>query len=74
MSFEQIIKKHYKNVDNFAYLVGLSADAIRKYLRGERRPSPDAMEKLKNGSNGRVTPNIIYEIPLKEKSKRHRSN
>jgi len=67
MNLENTIKTKYKSIDAFAALVGLSPDAVRKYIRGERKPNPTSMDRIVSATNGFITPNLIYGITKKPK-------
>ncbi len=40
----------------FAARIGVSAEAVRRYLQGKRRPSWDVMPKIIEATGGKVTP------------------
>lgn len=48
----------------FAALVGTSAQAISCFCLGQRIPRPDVMRKIFDATNGAVTPNDFFDLPV----------
>ena len=44
----------------FAETLGVSVQAVHRYLNGERVPRPDVMIRIKQVTNGAVKPNDFY--------------
>jgi transcriptional regulator with XRE-family HTH domain len=54
-----LTEKSLTSVD-FAKKIGVSGESIRRYLRGDRRPSPEVMKRIARRTNGEVTANDFY--------------
>jgi hypothetical protein len=65
MRLNDFIEKNSPSVEAFALNAGLSADAIRKYLRGERTPRRKSITKIIDATQGQVTANDFYDLPQK---------
>lgn len=44
----------------FAAQIGVSAEAVRLYIRGERRPRSQILQAIQSKTDGAVTPNDFY--------------
>jgi len=44
----------------FAETLGVSVQAVHRYLSGERLPRPDVMMRIKQATHGAVRPNDFY--------------
>jgi hypothetical protein len=51
------------SVPDFARLIGISPEAVRRYLVGERNPRTSVMMEIIRHTNGRVTPNDFVVAP-----------
>lgn len=46
--------------NDFGGIVGVSSHAVLKWIRGERVPRPEIMEKIVKATSGVVQPNDFY--------------
>ena len=47
----------------FARKIGVSPQAVRRYVTGERRPSADIMTAIAQATDGEVRPNDFFDSP-----------
>ncbi len=45
-----------------AVRIGVTEQAVRHYLRGERIPAPEVMRRIVAATGGAVTPNDFYDV------------
>lgn len=50
----------------FAELIGVSPMAVSRYVRRERRPRDEVLIKIREVTNGRITPNDFYGMAADE--------
>lgn len=46
----------------FARTLGVSREAVRLYIKGDRLPRRDIMERIVRETDGEVTANDFYEV------------
>lgn len=62
MNLSEYLNKTGTSAENFASLIGAGSKAtVYRYLAGTRRPSEGMMQKIKEATNGQVTPNDFYQ-------------
>lgn len=49
--------------DEFAALIGVHGETVRRYLRGARLPSKAEMVRIYVATGGRVRPDHFYDLP-----------
>ena len=47
----------------FARRIGVSPQALSRYKLGQRRPEWDVLERIKDATDGKVTPNDFLSLP-----------
>lgn len=62
MLLEHYLTKRGLSHIQFAKSIGVSGEAVRRYLKGERMPTPSVMSKIIDATHGKVTPNDLYRI------------
>ena len=63
MKLEAYLNKNHKSIEEFAQEAGISAQAIYKYLRGERLPRKEFLNRLAAVTGGEVTANDFLDLP-----------
>jgi pyruvate dehydrogenase E1 component alpha subunit len=63
MKLEAYLTKNQKSIEEFAQEAGISAQAIYKYLRGERTPRKEFLTRVVAVTNGEVTANDFLDLP-----------
>ncbi len=63
MKLEAYLNKTHQSIEDFAQEAGISAQAIYKYLRGERLPRKEFLNRLAAVTNGEVTANDFLDLP-----------
>ena len=51
----------------FAATIGVSAETVRRYLTGERIPDKERMSRIALATDGQVTANDFFDLPLQRK-------
>lgn len=64
MKIRSYLKSNKITQAEFAALVGTSAQAISCFCLGQRIPRPDVMRKIFDATNGAVTPNDFFDLPV----------
>jgi transcriptional regulator with XRE-family HTH domain len=52
----------------FAANIGVSAETVRRYLKGERIPTKELMQEIALATDGQVTANDFFDLPLPGKA------
>jgi transcriptional regulator with XRE-family HTH domain len=47
---------------DFAQMIGRSPEAVRRYMKGERKPEEDTMRRIAEITEGEVTANDFFGI------------
>lgn len=69
MRLSDYFKNHKCNAEDFAELIGVSDQAVYKYLSGERKPrDKEILAAIANATNGQVTANDFYNVPSAKKN------
>ncbi len=63
MKLEAYLTKNQKSIEEFAQEAGISAQAIYKYLRGERIPRKEFLTRMAAATGGEVTANDFLDLP-----------
>ena len=63
MKLSQFLDLSQKTISQAAQEIGVSPEAVRYWLNGERRPSHYLMTKIYIWSGGQITPNDFHELP-----------
>jgi len=61
MKLETYLHKYQLSIGEFAKALGLSHEAVRRYLRMGRIPEPSVMRLILAATKGRVKPNDFYQ-------------
>ncbi len=64
MKLARFLIAHQMTPAAFARLIGVTRNAVHRYVRGERMPAPEVMERIVQVTEGAVTPNDFYDIAL----------
>lgn len=51
------------SVATFADTIGVTVQAVHRYVNGERIPNRDVMERIALVTGGKVQPNDFYSVP-----------
>ncbi len=57
MTLSEYLKESGNTAAEFAEIIGVSQEAVRMWLRGERRPRFEHLEAIAEATSGRVLPN-----------------
>lgn len=57
MRLSAYLAKHHLSYREFAELVGVSDEAVRRYVSGERFPMLDVLHRIAKATRGQVTAN-----------------
>ena len=60
MKLREYLDDRKFSADAFGGIVGVSGHAVLKWIRGERVPRPEIMEKIVKATRGTVQPNDFY--------------
>lgn len=60
MKLDEYLAAEDVSIATFAGLIGVSVQAVHRYLSGERIPRPDLMERIEATTGGRVQANDLY--------------
>jgi transcriptional regulator with XRE-family HTH domain len=60
MKLREYLDDRNFTANDFGGIVGVSGHAVLKWMRGERVPRPDIMEKIVEATSGAVQPNDFY--------------
>jgi transcriptional regulator with XRE-family HTH domain len=60
MQLRQYLTKRNIPIPAFAERIGVSTQAVHRYLTGERMPRRDVMERIKVETGGAVQPNDFF--------------
>ncbi len=63
MKLDAYLQKTNKSIEELSQETGISAQAIYKYLRGERIPRKEFFTKLAEATGGQVTANDFLDLP-----------
>lgn len=61
MKLQTYLDKSGTSRANFALQVGVTTEAVRLWVRGQRMPDRESMEKIRVATNGQVAPNDFYD-------------
>ena len=62
MTLDEHIKRTGVKNAEFARLIGVSGEAVRRYREGARIPSAEVMRRIVRVTGGAVQPNDFYEL------------
>jgi len=57
MQLSDHLEQSGESIPSFAARIGVSPQAVHRYLHDQRRPKWPILEKIKTATNGQVTPN-----------------
>ena len=60
MQLRQYLTKRNIAIPAFAERIGVTQQAVHRYLTGERLPRRDVMERIKAATGGAVQPNDFF--------------
>jgi transcriptional regulator with XRE-family HTH domain len=61
MTLDRYMAAHGLDAAAIAHQIGVSSEAVRKWLRGERIPRPEYMRRIGEITGGQVAPASFYE-------------
>ena len=64
MKIRAYLKLNKITQGEFADIIGASPQAISCFCLGQRIPRPDVMRKIFDATNGAVTPNDFFDLPV----------
>ena len=62
MKLRQYLTDHDLTLTEFARLVGVTTEAVRRYVGGDRTPTPDVMRRIFDMTDGAVTANDFFDL------------
>lgn len=65
MTLGEYLSEHQISDRAFADKIGVTRQALHRYRRHERQPRPDVLRRIREATDGAVTPNDFLE-PLVE--------
>lgn len=60
MKLQTYLDKSGTTRANFAQQIGVTSEAVRLWIRGQRMPDRESMGKIQGATKGLVTPNDFY--------------
>jgi transcriptional regulator with XRE-family HTH domain len=63
MTLKEWLDREAISVPQFATRIGRSAEAVRRYVSGERIPDKDTMPLIAEATQRNVTPNDFFDLP-----------
>lgn len=60
MELRQYLDDHEIPVSAFATAIGVSVQAVHRYLTGERIPKREVIERIARATGGKVQPNDFF--------------
>ncbi len=67
MKLADWLKTNHITKKELAHQIGTHPLSVRRYLKGERKPTDEVMLKIIEVTNGSVMPNDFYSVPKTEK-------
>ncbi|MBB4611650.1 helix-turn-helix domain-containing protein [Sphingomonas yabuuchiae] len=68
MTLKEWLDREAMSVPQFATRIGRSAEAVRRYVSGERIPDKDTMPLIAEATQRKVTPNDFFDLtPIKRR-------
>lgn len=64
MTLLEFIDSTEATIPALADELGVSAEAVRMWVKGQRMPGAEVAEKIKQATNGAVTPNDLHAARL----------
>ncbi len=57
-----------EKIDNAAFgrRIGRTAEAVRRYVAGDRIPDKETMTSIVTATSGAVTPNDFFDLPVQQ--------
>ncbi|GAA3271399.1 hypothetical protein GCM10020258_46350 [Sphingomonas yabuuchiae] len=62
MTLKEWLDREAMSVPQFATRIGRSAEAVRRYVSGERIPDKDTMPLIAEATQRKVTPNDFFDL------------
>ena len=62
MRLHEYLKSEDIRPDRFADHIGVSRQAVDRYLHGQRIPEPNVMREIFHATNGKVRPDDFYDL------------
>lgn len=66
MQLASYLSKRHIHPADFAKQIGVSGEAVRRYLVEGRIPTPSVMTRIVEATHGKVTPNDFYRTKAEE--------
>ena len=60
MQLREYLKSNDITLPAFAETIGVSVQAVHRYVKGGRKPKPTVMDKIMDATQGNVQPNDFY--------------
>lgn len=60
MHLRTYLETNKVTIPAFAGAIGVTVQAVHRYVNGERKPRPEVMDKIKAATKGNVQPNDFY--------------
>jgi len=64
MRLRAYLDGHDISISAFAEAIGVSVQAVHRYLGGDRIPRPEVMQRIVVQTKGAVRPDDFYAVPL----------
>jgi transcriptional regulator with XRE-family HTH domain len=64
MQLRQYLADHDITMPVFAERIGVTTQAVYRYVNGERTPRRDVMERIRAATRGAVQPNDFFRQPV----------
>ncbi len=74
MNLQAFLMSRAMPAREFSRRIGVSPAAVARYASGKRIPSPDVMQRIIAETEGAVTPNDFYDVPLPPSDTEARTN
>lgn len=72
MTLREYLDRQAVTTEAFAATIGVSGEAVRRYIQGKRRPSWQIMPRIVEATHGMVTPDSFllppaHDVEMREK-------
>jgi predicted transcriptional regulator len=62
MKLDSYLSENGFTCGQFARLIGVTPQAVDRYVKGQRIPNEEVMPKIYEMTNGEVTPNDFFDL------------
>lgn len=63
MDLRAYLEREETTYSAFARKIGVSPQAVQRYVKGDRRPSAEIMTTIRGATDGAVQPNDFFDFP-----------